>query len=124
MSIRRGLLVMVRFKVEEGKKKPGDRVLRIWADGEVLSYRDLFEILKFCFENEDVLYPRDQGFKGRFFLLQAIQDLCYGADVEEVMRRYIYAPKARRRAALPIRHFKILKITLYAPWLKRWVENK
>jgi len=114
---------MVRFEVSEGRKKPGDRVLRIWADGEVLSYRDLFEILKFCFENEDVLYPRDQGFKGRFFLLQAIQDLCYGSDVEEVMRRYIYAPKNRRKAAVQIRHFKISRIIFHAPWLEKWLKK-
>lgn len=72
----------MEFKVEKGRKSESDRVLLVKTDGwELLSYREIFTILKFVLENEQKLYPHGKGAK---YLLEAIKMLLYH-DVEDVL---------------------------------------
>jgi len=76
----------MEFKEGEGIKGKEDKVLFIKTDGyEKLTYRDLFKMIKFFFENEDRIYPSPA--KGGRFLLDAITSL-RNMSVDEVLLKY------------------------------------
>jgi len=40
------------------------------------------------FKNEDKVYPRSEGHKGRFYLFDAISELCNGKTKEDVLAMF------------------------------------
>ena len=79
---------MVEFEVVKGKKGPDDKLVKIWAYGEVLSFSDLLFLLKHYFESEDSYYPIGKGFKGRAMLLMAIIEVYTGIPLSRVLKNY------------------------------------
>jgi len=79
---------MVRFEVVRGRKGEGDKLVKVWANGEVLSFRDVLFLLKHYFESEDSYYPISQGFQGRCMLLKAILEVYSGIPLEKVVKDY------------------------------------
>ena len=80
----------MKIAFEKGRKtKYGeDKKIRLWAKAELISMRDILVILRLLFENEDRIYPRDKGFKGRFMLLDAITDVCNGMKIGDALVKY------------------------------------
>ncbi|MEM1581172.1 MAG: hypothetical protein QXK89_01490 [Candidatus Bathyarchaeia archaeon] len=96
---------MVKFRIVPGKKGPGDKLIKIWADGDVLTIRDMLLILKNMFEAEDALYPISRGKQGRALILKAILDVYSGIPLERVLEAYGLSgrPKPKAQAVgLPI----------------------
>ena len=79
---------MVKFEVVKGRKGPEDKIVRVWAYGEVLRFSDLLFLLKHYFESEDSYYPVHQGFKGRAMLLMAIVEVYTGIPLSRVLKGY------------------------------------
>jgi hypothetical protein len=85
----------MRFEVVPGRKGPNDKLVKIYSDGEVLSFSDLLFLLKNYFESEDSYYPIDKGFKGRSMLLNAIIDVSNGIPLSRVLKDYRLERKAK-----------------------------
>ena len=85
----------MRFEVVPGRKGPNDKLVKIWAYGEVLSFSDLLFLLKNYFESEDDYYPPDKGFKGRAMLMNAIVDVFSGISLSRVLKEYKLERKAK-----------------------------
>jgi len=79
---------MVKFEVVKGRKGAKDKLVRVWAYGEVLSFSDLLFLLKNYFESEDSYYPVAEGFKGRAMLLMAIIEVYTGIPLSRVLKTY------------------------------------
>lgn len=79
---------MIRFKVVPGRKGRGDKLIKVWANGDVLTIRDVLFILKNLFEAEDALYPISRGKQGRALILKAILDVYSGIPLERVLQDY------------------------------------
>jgi hypothetical protein len=79
---------MVKFEVVKGRKGPNDKLVRVWAYGEVLSFSDLLFLLKHYFDSEDSYYPIAEGFKGRAMLLIAIIEVYTGIPLSRVLKAY------------------------------------
>lgn len=86
---------MVKVRIEKGRKGPNDRIVKIWANGEILTFHDLLQILKVVFENENFLYPIDKGFQGKTMLLKAIIDVYSGVPLTTVLTTYKLKPNRR-----------------------------
>jgi len=94
---------MVHFIIEKGNKGPEDKVIKIWAYGEVITLTDVLEILDVIFKSEDSYYPISEGKQGRAMLLKAIIDVYSGIPLERVFRAYKLERKTK-----PIRTFEKL----------------
>jgi len=79
---------MVHFEIVNGRKAPGDKLVRVWSNGEFWSYRELLELLSLYFKSEDACYPINRGFQGRSMLLKAIIDVYSGIPIERVLENY------------------------------------
>lgn len=80
---------MVEWRYRKGSKSPRDWVLLIKTDGwEVFTVEDVLRLLKFMFENEDRIYPKEEGFKGRDMLLEAIKKVAKGEPIPKVLADY------------------------------------
>ena len=78
----------MRFVVELGNKGNHDFVIRLYANGEVLSIADLLRLLKLIFESENANYPLCEGKRGAAFLMNAIVEVFAGRDLRLVLRDY------------------------------------
>ena len=79
---------MVLLEVHPGKKGPEDRVIKIWAYGEILTFHDILYILDIIFKSEDSIYPINQGFQGKAMLMKAILEVYSGIPLEHVLKVY------------------------------------
>ena len=85
---------MVEFRLVRGRKSVDDWVLMVRTDGwEALSFEDLLRMLKLLFDNEERLYPPEEGFKGKKMLLEAIKRVSAGEPVIKVIADYRLKPK-------------------------------
>jgi len=78
----------MRFIVERGSKGNHDYVIRLYANGEILSIADLLRLLKLIFESENANYPLCEGKRGACYLLNAIIEVAFGRDLRLVLRDY------------------------------------
>ena len=85
----------MKFEVVPGRKGPNDKLVKIYADGEVLRFSDLLFLLKNYFESEDDYYPPNKGFKGRAMLMNAIVDVFSGISLTRVLKEYKLERKAK-----------------------------
>jgi len=76
----------LEFYFEPGSKSDADLILGIRSDGPV-KFRELFEMLKFFFENEDNDYPQPWR-RGRWMLVDAIKDFRKGMSQVEIGLNY------------------------------------
>ncbi|MEM2514560.1 MAG: hypothetical protein QXU81_09665 [Candidatus Bathyarchaeia archaeon] len=79
---------MVKFEVIKGRKGPNDRLVKVWAYGEIFSIEALLRLLQIFFEGEDFAYPIEKGKQGRAMLLKAIIDVALGIPIERVLKAY------------------------------------
>ena len=79
---------MVKFEVVKGRKGPNDKVVKVWAYGEVFTFEDILRFLKILFESEDSVYPISEGYQGKAMLLKAIIDVYSGLPIERVLESY------------------------------------
>ncbi len=63
------------FRVERGRKGPADLRLEVWNGREfvAVSMHTVFRLADFLFENEDVLYPPEHGYRGGAMFLQYVR---------------------------------------------------
>lgn len=79
---------MVYFVLVPGKKGRDDVLVKVYANGEVLSFSEVLFILAQYFKAEASYYPKDMHFQGSDMLLHAIQDVHRGKFVEDVCQKY------------------------------------
>ena len=79
---------MVLFKIEKGRKGSGDRIIRVWAYGEIFTFRDILYMLDVFFKSENSIYPISEGYQGKCMLLKAILEVYSGIPLEKVLKRY------------------------------------
>ena len=87
---------MVKFEVVRGQKGPNDRIVKVWAYGEVFTFEDILRLLKVVFESEDSVYPISEGYQGKAMLLKAIIDVYSGLPIERVLESYKLNRKGRK----------------------------
>jgi len=86
----------MKFEVVPGRKGPNDKLVKIYADGEVLSFSDLLFLLKHYFDSEDSYYPVSEGYRGRAMLLNAINEISVGVPLSRVLKTYKLERKTKR----------------------------
>lgn len=86
----------MRFEVVPGRKGPNDKLVKIYADGEVLSFSDLLFLLKHYFDSEDSYYPVSEGYRGRAMLLNAINEISVGVPLSRVLKTYKLEHKTKK----------------------------
>jgi hypothetical protein len=91
---------MVKFEVVQGRKGPYDRLVKVWAYGEVFSFSDLLFLLQHYFDSEDSYYPVSKGFKGRAMLLMAIIEVYTGIPLSRVLKNYKLERKTRKTVVI------------------------
>ncbi|MCS7114227.1 MAG: hypothetical protein N0A00_02285 [Candidatus Bathyarchaeota archaeon] len=79
---------MVKFEVVQGRKGPNDKLVRVWAYGEVFTFEHILRLLSIIFESEDYAYPINEGFQGKAMLLKAIIDVYSGIPIKRVLKAY------------------------------------
>ena len=83
------MLFVVRWRYVKGKKHERDWILLLETDGEeVFTVEDVLRLLQFMFENEDRIYPKSEGFRGREMLLEAINRVAKGEPIPKVLADY------------------------------------
>ena len=88
----------MRISTKQGRRSEKDRITVVETNGEeVVSFRAILRILELVFQNEDRIYPRNKGHKGRWMLYDAISEVANGKSAEEVANRYLL-PKAVKSA--------------------------
>jgi len=79
---------MVKLEIVRGQKGPYDKLVKVWAYGEVFTFEDILRLLKIIFESEDSCYPISEGYQGKAMLLKAIIDVYSGIPLERVLEFY------------------------------------
>lgn len=87
---------MVKFEVVKGQKGPNDKIVKVWAYGEVFTFEDILCLLKIIFESEDSVYPISEGYQGKAMLLKAIIDVYSGIPLKRVLESYKLNRKGRK----------------------------
>ena len=79
----------IYLKLVKGKKGEEDWMPFIKTDGwHAISFMELLELLKLFFENEERLYPQEQGFKGKEMLFEAIKMVKEGEAPYKVCKNF------------------------------------
>jgi hypothetical protein len=79
---------MVFIKIEQGNKSSKDKIIKIYANGEIITLEDILKMLDIIFKSEDSNYPINQGYEGRAKFLKAIIDLALGIPLSRVLKNY------------------------------------
>jgi hypothetical protein len=88
---------MIQMQMLKGKKSDDDVIIRIWANGEIITLEDILKMLDVIFKSEDSNYPIEIGFEGRAYFLKAIVDLACGIPLERVLKNYRLKRKVSRQ---------------------------
>ncbi len=99
---------MVRFEVVPGRKGPGDKLVKVSAYGEVLSFSEILFLLDKYFRSEEGYYPKPR-FEGSCMLLKAIIEVYSGIPLEMVLKKYRLE---RKTDTIITESLKIPRITL------------
>ena len=62
-----------KFEYIKGRKKEGDRIMKF--NGVAVKFEDVAKMCIFFMNNEDILYPPEQGFKGAEMFKDYIKDV-------------------------------------------------
>jgi hypothetical protein len=95
---------MVKFEIVKGQKGPNDKLVKVWAYGEVFTFEDILRFLKIIFESEDSVYPISEGYQGKAMLLKAIIDVYSGLPIERVLESYKLNRKGRKTLVIEKLH--------------------
>jgi len=95
---------MVKFEIVKGQKGPNDKLVKVWAYGEVFTFEDILRLLKVIFDSEDSVYPIKEGFQGKAMLLKAIIDVYSGIPLERVLKFYKLKRKGRKTVIIEKLH--------------------
>ena len=95
---------MVKFEIVKGQKGPNDKLVKVWAYGEVFTFEDILRLLKVIFDSEDSVYPIKEGFQGKAMLLKAIIDVYSGIPLERVLKFYKLNRKGRKTVIIEKLH--------------------
>jgi hypothetical protein len=95
---------MVKFEVVKGQKGPNDKLVKVWAYGEVFTFEDILRFLKIIFESEDSVYPISEGYQGKAMLLKAIIDVYSGLPIERVLESYKLNRKGKKTLVIEKLH--------------------
>lgn len=90
----------IRYRVVEGRKKPGDLRLERRIDGEWQPVRmeSGFMLADFFFENEHVVFPRADGYRGGYEYLKELHNAARHGW--EATQRKLRGQQQRLRSAL------------------------
>jgi len=88
---------MVQIQMQQGKKSSQDRIIRIWANGDIITLEDILIMIDVIFKSEDSNYPIEVGFEGRAYFLKAIVDLACGIPLERILKNYKLKRKASKQ---------------------------
>jgi hypothetical protein len=78
---------MVQFEVVPGRKGPDDQLVKVWAYGEVLSFREILFLLDKYFRSEEGYYPKPR-FEGSCMLMKAVLEVYSEIPLEMVLKKY------------------------------------
>jgi len=79
----------IYLKYKQGKKAEEDSIILIKTDGwHSLNFLELLELLEVFFKNEDKIYPKEKGFKGREMLFEAIKEVKNGGKPYRVCKNF------------------------------------
>ena len=83
----------LQIMITEGSKGPGDKRVMVRAPHWVApKFSDIMKILDAWFQNEDILYPPAQGYKGREMLLDLIfavyERQGTGKELDEIFKEF------------------------------------
>lgn len=87
---------MVLLQLVDGKKGPGDILVKLTADNEVLTFTEWLFIGKCMMDSEGSYYPISEGNRGPCLLLEALIELSHGIDFEQVIERYGLSTKQKK----------------------------
>jgi hypothetical protein len=62
---------MVLIKIEQGNKSSKDKIIRLYANGEIITLEDILKMLDVIFKSEDSNYPINEGYEGRAYFLKS-----------------------------------------------------
>lgn len=80
---------MTEFELVPGRKGPNDALVKVYANGDVLTFSEVLYILGMYFRAEASYYPKEKGFQGSDMLLHAIMDVHAGKySIPEVCQKY------------------------------------
>jgi hypothetical protein len=85
----------VKFEVVQGRKSENDKLIKIWAYGEILTFGDLLFILGHYFRSEEDYYPKPQ-YEGSTMLLKAILEVYSGIPLQTVLKKYKLDRKTKK----------------------------
>lgn len=87
---------MVMLTLVAGKKGPGDILVLLTAYGEPLTFEEWLFIGKCMLDSESSYYPLSQGNRGPCLLLEALLEISFGVNFEQVIARYGLDRKNRK----------------------------
>jgi len=79
---------MVLIKIEQGNKSSKDKIIRLYANGEIITLEDILKMLDVIFKSEDSNYPINEGYEGRAYFLKAIIELACGIPINRILKNY------------------------------------
>lgn len=84
---------MVLLTLVDGQKGPKDILVLLHAYGEPLTFAEWLFIGKCYLDSEASYYPIKEGYRGNAMLLNALIEVAFGVDFDNVLKRY----KLKRR---------------------------
>lgn len=77
---------------KQGRRSPDDRIIILrtrYGQYEPLSLKLLLQMIELFMQNEDRLHPRSSGQKGRYLILECIEQLANGRNFDRVAQEYL-----------------------------------
>jgi len=79
---------MVVLTLVDGKKGEGDILVLVTSYDEPLSIAEILYINKCVLDSEAMYYPISEGYIGKAYFLNAINELACGVPFERVLEKY------------------------------------
>ena len=79
---------MVLLTLADGKKGPNDILVLLTAYNEPLTFAEWLFIGKCYLDSEDSYYPIKEGYIGKAMLMNALNEVAFGVDIEKVLEHY------------------------------------
>ncbi|MFC1486606.1 hypothetical protein ACFLRN_02800 [Thermoproteota archaeon] len=102
---------MVLLTLVDGKKGPNDILVLVTSYNEPLTFAEWLYIGKCYLDSEASYYPIKEGYRGNAMLLNALIEVAFGVDFDNVLKRYELKRKGKGLKIIDKR--KVLKNRLY-----------
>lgn len=86
---------MVLLTLVDGKKGPGDILVKVTAYNEPMSIAEVLYVIDCIMDSESIYYPISKGYSGKAYFLNAIIELACGVSFNRVIEKYGLKGKKR-----------------------------